>query len=261
MARRWLLIAATGLASAVTACSSRLDSGPFFPPDAEVLIEEAGTPDTGTADADADAGADAGPTPTGEVFADDFEDAELDDDWDVVNVCIGCSATVDQGALLAKTKSVVNMETAFAHVRTTVNGAPTHVRLSFDATFPSVTLTKGTLAIATVDVSQSHFFSLYLRDTDMDAPAASLDEEGGPSPKRHLLTSLPPAGTKTRVVIDIDLGAGTASVSFGDSVVLANDPIGASIADDPTIRVGLMYVYGPQDPFEARFDDVSLEYF
>jgi hypothetical protein len=254
MRRAWLLLASAALA----ACGDQETVG-IEEPDA-ALIEE--TPDVAVPDdaSPPEAGNDA-QSPSGTVFADDFADDEVDDDWDVVNVCIGCSLAIDQGALLAKTKSVVNMETAFAHLRTTIQGTPSHVRLSFDATFPSVTLMKGTLAIATIDVSQNHFFSLYLRDTDMDAPAASLDEQGGPSPKRHLLTGLPPADTKTRVVIDIDLDAGTANVAFGGAVVLADDPIGKSLADDPTIRVGLMYVYGPQDPFEGRFDDVKLEYF
>lgn len=202
-------------------------------PDA-ALIEETGAPDVAVKEdaSPSDAGVDA-PIPAGTVFSDDFQDGEIDDDWEVVNVCIGCSLAIDQGALVAKTKSVVTQETAFAHVRTTVEGVPSHVRLSFDATFPNVTLTKGTLAIATIDVSQSHFFSLYLRDTDMDAPAASLDEQGGPSPKRHLLTGLPPANTKTRVVIDVDLDAGTANVAFGGTVVLAND---RSASRSPTIR-------------------------
>jgi hypothetical protein len=261
MRRCWLLLAA----AALTACGDSAANGGESP-DGGALIEDGSPPDSDvpdvipTADAAADGDA-AGPSPDGEVFADDFEDGELEDDWDVFNVCVGCSATVDQGAFLAKTKSIVAQENAFAQLRTTVMGAPSRIRFSFDATFPSVTLTKGTLAIATVDVSANHFFTLYLRDTDMNTPAASLDEQGGPSPKRHLLTSLPPAGTKTRVVIDIDLGGGTANVSFGGSVALANDPIGKTIADDPTIRVGLVYVYGPQDPFEARFDDVLLEYF
>jgi hypothetical protein len=259
MRRALLLLAAIALGG----CSSDPEEV-VGSPDGAVLIEEGGAPDAASFDggAGADADADAAPPAEGVVFTDDFTDGDLDDNhWEVVNVCIGCSLDIDQGALVAKTKSVVTQETAFAHLRTTVNGTPSHVRLSFDATFPSVTLTKGTLAIATVDVSQSHFFSLYLRDPDMDAPVASLDEQGGPSPKRHLLTGLPPANTKTRVVIDIDLGGGTASVAFGSTAVLANDPIGQSLAEDPTIRVGLMYIYGPQDPFEARFDDVSLEYF
>lgn len=260
MTRAWLLLASVALA----ACGDDDQDGiGIAAPDA-ALIEETSAPDVAVPDGSppdaADAGADA-QSPEGTVFTDDFEDGEIDDDWDVVNVCVGCSLAIDQGALVAKTKSVVNMETAFAHARTTIMGKPKHVRLSFDATLPSVTLTKGTLAIATIDVSQSHFFSLYLRDTDMDAPAASLDEQGGPSPKRHLLTGLPPANAKTRVVIDVDLDAGTANVAFGSTVVLANDPIGKTVADDPTIRVGLMYVYGPQDPFESRFDDVKLEYF
>jgi hypothetical protein len=261
MARRWLLIAAVGVA----ACGDSTADATEAAPDGGSLIEDASLLPENEAGSDAstsnDAGNEAGPSPTGEVFADDFADGELDDEWDLVNVCPGCSATIDQGAFLAKTTSVLTQETAYAHVRTTVMGKPSRVRLSFDATFPSMTLTKGTVAIATIDVSDKHFFSLFLRDQDLDAPAASLMEEGGTGTKRHLLTSLPPANTKTRVVIDVDLGGGTASVSFGGVVALASDPVAKTIALDPTIRVGLIYVYGPQDPFEGRFDDVLLEYF
>lgn len=256
------MFAAIGLA----ACGDAEGAATETPADGGALIEEdAGDSPVADAGSDGSSSTDAArdvslPAGDGGVFSDDFEDGDLADDWEVTNVCVGCSAVVDQGAFRANTKSIVSQETAFAHLRTTVLGAPSRVRLSFEATFPSVTVTKGTLAIATVDVSANHFFTLYLRDTDMDAPAASLDEQGGTNPKRHLLTSLPPANTKTRVLIDIDLGVGTASVSFGAAAALANDPIAKTTADDPTIRVGLIYVYGPQDPFEARFDDVLLEY-
>jgi hypothetical protein len=262
MAARRLFIATIGL----LACGGSAVEATAEPSDSGALIEDSSVPtpviDGGSeGSTTTDAGNDAGPSPGGEVFSDDFEDGDLDNDWDFVNVCPGCNGTIDQGVFLAQTKSVLTQETAYAHVRTTILGKPTRVRLSFDATFPSVTLTKGTLAIATVDVSTSHFFSLFLRHQDPEPPAAALVEQGGPSAKRHVLTSLPPPNAKTRVVIDIDLGGGTASVSFGGTVALANDPIGKTIADDPTIRVGLLYVYGPQDPFEARFDDVLLEYF
>lgn len=267
MAPRWLLLASAGLGSALVACDGSESDATEPAPEAGALIEEDASSSPWT-DArpdgpePVDAARDAAP-PAGDggVFADDFEDGDLADDWEVTNICQGCSGTVDQGAFLAKSKAIDAQESAFAHVRTTVAGAPSRVRLSFDATFPSVTLTKGSLAIATVDVSDNHFFTLYLRDTDTTAAAASLEEQGGTNPRRHLLTSLPPAGTKTRVVIDIDLGSGTAKVSFGGTVALASDPIAKTTADNPTIRVGLMYVYGPQDPFEGRFDDVLLEYY
>jgi hypothetical protein len=218
------------------------------------------TPADGGADAAGDADA-APPKTDAGVFADDFEDGDLANNWDVLNVCSGCSATIDQGAFLAKTKSILAQDIAFAHLRTTVPGAPSRVRLSFLATFPSVTLTQGTLAIAAVDVSTNHFFSLYFRDDDMSTPAASLEETSLAGTTRHLLANLPPAGTPTRVMIDVDLGAGMANVAWGSTIALANAPIDKTPAADPTIRVGLMYVFGPQDAFEGRFDDVLLEYY
>lgn len=262
MARRWLLLAAVALA----ACGDAEDTPPSADADAATLIEEAGpgTDSSGGSDADAkasDAGAEAaGPGP---VFTDDFGDDDLEDDWEVVNVCAGCTAAIDQGSFLAQTKSLVAQETAFAHLRTTVPGTPSRVRLSFFATFPSVTLTQGTIAIATVDVSQNHFFSLYLRDGDTAAPGPVLEETTATAgTKRHVLANLPPAATKTRIVVDVDLGAGAANVSWDATVALANAPIDKTPpASDPTIRVGLMYVFGPQAPFEVRIDDVLLEYF
>lgn len=260
MPSRWLLLALGlwGCGDGATDTAPEGDAGLIEDGPSDPMKDGAAVTDASTA---TDSGSDAS-LPGGEaVFSDDFEDGELDDDWDVLNVCSGCAATIEQGVFVAKTKSVLAQDTAFAHVRTTVMGAPSRIRLSFDATFPSVTLAQGTVAIATVDVSTSHFFSLYLRDGDTDAPGPALQEEGLPGSKRHPLAGLPPAGTKTRVSIDIDLGAGTASVAWGGTVVLANSSVAKTTADDPTIRVGLMYVYGPQDPLEVRVDDVLLEYY
>ena len=134
------------------------------------------------------------------------------------------------------------------------------MRLSFRALFPVTTLSKGALAIATVDVSQSHFFTLFQRDADPDAPGPTLEETTPAATTRHVLGSPPPANTWTRVVVDLDLTAGKASVTWEGTKAIDGAPIATSPApEDPTIRVGALYVYGPQDPFEARFDDVLFE--
>ena len=66
-----------------------------------------------------------------------------------------------------------------------------------------------------------------------------------------------------RIVRDrIAVYVGRAGDHVATRIAVAPPAPGAGgAADDPTIRVGLMYVYGPQDPFEARIDDVLLEYY
>jgi hypothetical protein len=259
MGRRWLLLASAVLIG----CGNGAEEPAIADPDAAAGGTDAAVPlEDGGALAQVDADASIPLAMDGGVFADDFEDGDLKNNWDVLNVCSGCSATIDQGAFLAKTQSLLVQETAFSFLRTTVPGTPSRVRLSFLATFPSVTLTQGTLAIASVDISTSHFFSLFFRDDDINAPAPSLEETSTAGTNRHHLLNLPPAGVPTRIVIDLDIGAGTANVAWGATVALANEPIEKTpAAKDPTIRVGLMYVYGPEDAFEGRFDDVLLEYY
>jgi hypothetical protein len=145
-------------------------------------------------------------------------------------------------------------------LRKTVLGDVTHAKLSFSAFFPTVTLTQGAIAIATLDVSLNHFFTLNLRDQDPTAPAASLEEYANGTLTRHVLTRLPPAGVWTRVVIDLDFGAGKANVSFDAQKALDGEPITALAGTEGTIRVGGVYVEGPADVFEARFDDVVLDF-
>jgi hypothetical protein len=202
------------------------------------------------------------------AFCDDFDDGDLKDDWQVLNVSVGSSAALDTSAhasapasFAARTKAIVAQEAAFAHLRTTLTGAPARVRMSFTAFFPVTTLSKGSLAIATIDVSQNHFFTLFLRDTDPDAPGPTLEESVPGTTTRHVLGSPPPANTWTRIVVDVDLATGKASVSWDATKALDGATIATTpVAQDPTIRVGALYVYGPQDPFEARFDDVLVEY-
>jgi hypothetical protein len=123
----------------------------------------------------------------------------------------------------------------------------------------TTTFTKGALAIATLDVSQNHFFTLFLRDRDANAPTATLEEVGPNTTTRHVLSKLPASNVWTRVTIDIDLAGSKATVLFGADKVLDGAAIMTAPSKDPTIRLGAVYIYGPADAFEARFDDVLLE--
>lgn len=283
MAPRWMVLAAVLGAAACGGTDD--DAGPTGDAaPAEASADDDGGPaiDAAAPDAPAEAAADATvvpPKPDGgsppcasivpkPVFCDDFDDGDLKDDWEVLNVSAGSSATLDTtgyasppASFAAQTKAVVAQDAAFAHVRTTVTGTPSRVRLAFSAYFPRTTLDKGMLAIATVDVSQSHFFTLFLRDGDPDAPGPTLEESVPGTTTRHVLGSPPPANAWTRIVVDLDLAAGKASVTWDATKALDGAAIATTpTAVDPTIRIGALYVYGPQDAFEARFDDVLVEY-
>jgi hypothetical protein len=200
-------------------------------------------------------------------FCDDFDDGELEGDWDSTTILNGepaldtSVATSLPASLVVGTLPLVDGESAHAHLRTTATGAPTgHVVLSFELMLATATYTKGVVAIATLDVSSNHFFTLYLRDGDADSPAATLEEIAPASTTRHVLTKLPPANVWTRATIDIDLANAKASVLWGAEKALDQAPIAAGAAEDPTVRIGAVYVYGPADAFEARFDDVTLDF-
>lgn len=259
------MLLAASIACAPAACGGAEDAPPVAaPPDASDGADAAAPPpeDAGDAADAADAPAplpEAGACPG--VFCDDFEDGALADDWDVLNVSPGASAELESGAFVARTPEVAATETAFSHLRTTHAGTPSRVRVSFDARLPVTSLDQGVLAIATVDVAQNHFFTLFLRDGDPDAPGPSLEETTPAGTTRHVLSSPPPENTWTRIVIDIDLGAGSATVSWDATKALDAAPVEKTpAAAAPTIRVGALYVYGPTAAFEGRFDDVLVEH-
>ncbi len=231
------------------------------PPDAEA--------DAGSTDAAIDAPAKGfcasrSPAPR---FCDDFDDADLDDDWTVQTVLNGApildtsAATSLPASFGVETIAIDSDESAHVHLRANVAGTPTgHVVLAFEMMLATATYTRGTIAIATLDVSPDHFFTLYLRDADPDAPAPVLEETSGATTTRHVLSKLPPAVVWTRVTIDVDVAGAKASVLWGNEKVLDQAAIAAGPASAPRIRVGAVYVYGPADPFEARFDDVTLDF-
>jgi hypothetical protein len=238
------------------------DEGGTAPPvDAGVPVEDA-------RDARADAPsagfcASRSPAPK---FCDDFDDDDLEDDWAVLTAqggeaVLDPSVAVSPPASLAVgTAGLGAMQNANVHLRATANGAPTgHVVLAFEMMLATTAYTQGAIAVATLDVSSSHFFTLYLRDGDTDAPAATLEEITQSGTTRHVLSKLPGAGVWTHVTIDVDIGGAKASVSWGNEKVLdATTTPGP--AQDPTIRIGAVYVNGPAAPFEARFDDVTLDF-
>ncbi len=233
-------------------------------------IEDAGPSDAPIVEAGPDASAKgfcATRSPVAK-FCDDFDDGVLEDDWDMRTVLNGepaldtTSATSIPASFAVGTLPLDKNESAHVHLRKTANGTPTgHVVLAFDMMLATTTFTKGAIAVATLDVSPNHFFTLYLRDGDPDAPAATL-EESDPSAvtTRHVLAKLPAVNVWTHVTIDIDIAAAKASVLWGTEKVLDEAPIVSAPSSDPTIRIGAVYVYGPADPFEARFDDVTLDF-
>lgn len=200
-------------------------------------------------------------------FCDDFDDFDLTNDWDqptaVAPTVIDLDDAVFTSAPLSfyvYAPSVAMGLIGNASLRKTVFGSVSHVNLAFSARLTTTAITKGLIAIATLDVSLNHFFTLYLRDGDPDAPAAVLEEQVNGTLVRHLLTRLPPAATWTRIVIDLDFATGKANVSFGGQKALDAEPITALVGTEATVRVGAIYVYGPTDPFEARFDDVVVDF-
>jgi len=272
-----LIAGVSGVAPAVSACGGSTaepraaDAAPDAGDDGEVVDEDAGRPipaEAGT-DAKADAAAKSfcatrSPKPK---FCDDFDDGDLDDDWDVLTVVNGdadldpFSATSAPASFAVATLPVTSMQSAHVHLRTTVTGTATgHVVLAFDMMLASTTFTRGVVAVARLDVSSDHFFTLYLRDGDLDAPAATLEEISPGGTTRHLLSTLPPANEWTHVTIDVALDAAKATVLWGTNKALDQAPIAAGTAKDPTIRLGAVYIYGPAASVEARFDDVTLDF-
>ncbi|MCW5833734.1 MAG: hypothetical protein KIS78_15125 [Labilithrix sp.] len=276
-----LALLAAGVAGAVVqglwACGGASDGPPGAGEADAAELEEASTPIEEAGPATPDAGADAKPSDPPKTFCatrtpaprfcDDFDDGDLRDDWSVLTVLNGeadldpTTSTSAPASFVVGTAPIGGTQSAHVHLRTTAGGAPTgHVVFSFDVLLEAVTFTQGVVAIATLDVAANHSFTLYLRDGDADAPAATLEENSPGSATRHVLSALPAAGAWTRATIDVDLPAATATVLWGTETALDAAPILAGAAKDPTIRVGAVYVYGPAASFGAHFDNVTLDF-
>ena len=199
-------------------------------------------------------------------FCDDFDDNGLTDDWTQSAVVPGNVFALDEGSFTSppasfrvKTGTVLATVANNVLLRATMFGAVSRGKLAFSTFLPSVTFTKGTIAIAQFYVTLNDVFTLYLRDGDTTAPAAVLMEEVGGVTKRHVLTKLPPTKVWTRVVIDLDLVGGKATVMFDAQKALDADPIAVGTGSEATVRLGAI-IDGPSDPFEAGFDDVTVDF-
>jgi hypothetical protein len=200
-------------------------------------------------------------------FCDDFDDGDLEDDWTSSAFTPGSVAELEGTTFTSAPASFHVVTTPIAAVgaggnvllRSTSIAPVSHAKVSFSVLLAKVTFTKGTIAIASVDVSQNHFFTLYLRDPDLSAPTAILDEYVAGIVTRHPLAKLPPVAVWTRVAIDLDLTNGKASVTFGAEKALDAEPITKLAGSEATVRIGAI-IDGPADAFEASFDDVVIDY-
>lgn len=254
------------------------DSGPSETgPEEETSTGDAGPDATG--DVKPDTRIDAGPGYCSGLsprpkFCDDFDDGNLANGWSVQNVAGGAVMDLDISgftsapyAMAIVTPAMNAGQFAPAALRAERIAPARHVTYSFSAYFvtdPAVT--KGALAIAGLDVRSAgpgHYFTLYLRDDPQDGistPAAVFEEIEGATTTRFPLAALPPMGAWTRIVIDIDLDAAKANVTFGAVKVVDNVTIGTTGGAEATFRLGAVYNYGPADMVEARFDDVVVDF-
>jgi hypothetical protein len=238
---------------------------------------EAGPADASTGDASGDAGldgardAEAGggrwcdtlaPKP---AFCDDFDRNDLNVVWDAVVQTTGSALALDQAnfrsppqALAVRSKNAGSNELGNVLVRKTVAGAPARAKLSFDFLGDPAPASGGPVAIATLDMSTSHLFTLYLRDADPTTPGPALVEQppAGPS-VRHPFTP-PSLAQWVRIEIEVDLSAQKASLRFDANAALNQVSIATSTANGPTLRLGVLTT-GPQPAYSARFDNVTLE--
>ncbi len=260
------------IALALAACSSIRSAPSTEPADAGAASGErdgAGSlSDAGIAADAAGAGFCATRVPAPR-FCDDFDDGDLVDDWDVPTAFNGepildtFAATSRPASFALETIPLLAGEGAHVHLRTTVKGSPDpargHVVFSFSLMLGRPSFERGVIGIAPLDLSPSHFFTLNLRDGDETAPAATLAETAAGVSTRHVLTTLPDTTTWRRVTIDVDVAASRVVVTWGERTVL-DAPIAATPVIDPTIRLGAIYMSGPADALEARFDDVTLDF-
>jgi hypothetical protein len=200
------------------------------------------------------------------AYCDDFDQGDLGATWDFFQQAPPGAATLDQAVFVSPpqsfgvvTKKLTGPDFGTILLRKTIPGPASRARLAFqlwaDAPQPS-----GTLAVATLDLSTDHLFTLYLRDDDPSAPGPTLTEQppGGAPAVRHPFATLPPLGAWTQVAIDLDAAGGSATLTIGDTTVLSAVSIAKATVDGPTIRIGVLAL-GPATPYTMRFDDVALD--
>jgi hypothetical protein len=197
-------------------------------------------------------------------FCDSFDDGVLANGWDQQTVLNG-QLTLETGmfrsgpaSLAVDTGMLMMMENANVSLRTTVGGAGNRVRFAVSVYFSQVTFAQGVFGFATVDVSATHYFNLWLRDLNA-TPAAVLEELDGATVTRNVLTSLPAAQIWSRLEVDLDLAGGTGTLKW-DGATAWSGAIAAKPALDPTIRIGAVYVNGPAPAFSALYDDLVLDF-
>ncbi len=270
--RLFSALAWLGLVLASAACGTTNEEQP---PAHDAGIEDASATDASTTEdvGVPDAGSD-GPPLTGfcntqspkPAFCDDFDDDDVDDDWTILTQSNGIgalnetSATSTPASFTVQTAELVKDQTANVHLRASMKGKPTRIRFAFNAQFSEVSFTDGAIAYATLDVSSTHYFTLYLRDQDPDAPATTLEEINGATTNRYVLPKTPLKATWTRIVLDVDLAAGSATVSYNNEKVFETSAIVKTPSDEPTIRLGAVYTFGPFPEWEGRFDDVVVSF-
>lgn len=200
------------------------------------------------------------------AFCEDFDRGALGTSWDAVVQTPGSAIALDQASfvsapqsLFAQSKAASSGQLGSVLLRKTVSVTATRVRLAFDFKGDPAPASGGPVGIATLDVTQTHLFTLYLHDEGLDggagAPALVEQVPGGGS-SRHPFT-LPPIGGFTRVELDVDLAAQKATVRFGGTAVLDQVSVAGGTATEATIRVGVLAT-GPQSAYAARFDNLTV---
>jgi hypothetical protein len=199
-------------------------------------------------------------------FCDDFDDGDLTNNWTSFAAQPGSVLELDTAISRSAPASfhVVAMEDLAAApnnvlLRTTLLGAVSHGKLSFSTLLPSITFTKGAIAIARFHITLNDSYTLYLRGPDAAGNIATLEENVGGVVTEHMLSSLPPIGVWTRVMLDLDLAGGKASLSFGALKALDAVAITPMAGTEATVRIGAV-IDGPSDTFEAHFDDVVVDF-
>ena len=199
-------------------------------------------------------------------FCDDFDDGDLTNNWTQFAAQPGSVFELDSTTSTSAPASfhlVAMPEMAAASnnvlLRTTMFGLVRHARLAFATLLPSVTFTKGVIAIARFHITLNDSYTLYLRGPDSAGNIATLEETTMGVTTEHMLTRLPPAAAWTRVAIDLDLMGGKATVTFDGQKALDAVPITVIAGSEATVRIGAI-VDGPSDTFEAHFDDVIVDF-